>query len=416
MLTGYLLEWQEPGDGTYGHRTDPASTATEYTITGLTPTTAYRIRLTANGSGPGGATSTSAETSATTDAIPTLPAPTVTGSAVGDTSITVTWSVTAPAGFTVDHYTVAWRWGGNSDQTQVDSGTEHTITGLDAATTYSITVMASASRAEPATTITSTSAAIVVTTAAAPMMPAPTGVQGTAQSDNTSIKVEWDAVTVPTGFTLTGYEVEWQGSRDSVPSDHSVGATVTEHTITGLTEGTGYTISVTASGTDRDSNTVSATSGATCVPTGGGTLSDNPTFRLVANYNDRTFATGDVLALVPKSEGVIRFKIISIAGQHTCNALQQEGVVSDTSVTFSVRTGPGRRGPTITSRTSSPVTIRTGSPTADLEVRWDPNEELTLMDSDEPVVSITTCGTNCEAEPYSFWGLGLFRVTVDPDN
>jgi uncharacterized protein YccT (UPF0319 family) len=192
----------------------------------------------------------------------TLPGvPTGVSAVAGNTNAVVSW--TAPAntgGSLISGYTVTSSGG----QTATVSGTSATVTGLTNGTAYTFTVTA--------TNVSGTSAASDSSTAVTPVtLPGvPTGVSAVA--GNTNAVVSWTAPANTGGSLISRYTVTSSGGQTATVSGTSA-------TVTGLTNGTAYTFTVTAtnvSGSSAASDSSTAVTPVTPVIT--------PTVSLVLNF------------------------------------------------------------------------------------------------------------------------------------
>ena len=91
----------------------------------------------------------------------------------------------------------------------------------------------------------------VIATPALPdaQVPDPPGTPDVSPHDSTSLAVSWTVPASDGGSAITGYKVQWKEAADSwdTPADVSEAtATETSHTITGLTDGTDYSVRVLA--------------------------------------------------------------------------------------------------------------------------------------------------------------------------
>ena len=231
---GYRVEWGTTS-GTY---TDSATTtATSHTITGLTYSTTYYVRVVATRTGANdGAPST--EESVTTLAPPTPGQVTgVDATADDHDSITVTWNAVTDA----DGYVVQWdtdnAFGSPSDTT-ISSGSTvaYQITGLQEDTTYYVRVYATRTGADDGAPSSSVSA----TTELQPPGQV-SGVSLTVDSD-VAITVSWTAA-----LRADGYRVEWGTTSGTYTA--SAATTATSYTVTGLTYSTAYYVRVVATRT-----------------------------------------------------------------------------------------------------------------------------------------------------------------------
>ncbi len=216
--TSYKVQWKS-GAQNYDSARSATVSGTSHTITGLTNSTEYTMQVAAvNGSGDG-AWSDEAKGTPTT---PTLAASGVTASG---------------ATLTIGNYTDAWWYKGNQTNaacTSVAAGTASaTLSGLDAGTSYIYKAYATAG-----------CDAIYLLATATSFLTLPaktTGVSATAA--NTSLSVSWTAVA-----SATSYKVQWKSGTEQYNTGNRQ-ATVTsgtQHTITGLANGTEHTVRVTA--------------------------------------------------------------------------------------------------------------------------------------------------------------------------
>ena len=207
--------------------------ATTCTVGGLTNGTAYTFTVTATnavGTGPASAASAPA-TPATVPGAPTG----MTAASNLNTSSLVAW--TAPAsngGSSITGYTVTSSPGGKTCTT---SGTSCTVTGLTNGTSYTFTVTATnAVGTGPASAASAPAIPANVPTAPG----APTSVKASSNL-NASSAVSWTAPSSTGGSAITGYTVT------AAPGGaQCTTAGTTTCTVGGLTNGTAYTFSVTA--------------------------------------------------------------------------------------------------------------------------------------------------------------------------
>ena len=172
---------------------------------------------------------------------PTPPGqPTNVTATAGNLSATVNWSAPATGG--VASYKITPYIGTTAQTPTTVSGTPApttaTVTGLTQGTSYTFTVQASNSLGSGP--VSAPSNAVTPTAPSAPS--APTGVTASPASNQT--QVSWTAP-ASNGSAITGYTVTpFIGTTAQTPVQ--VGASTTSATITGLTNGTAYTFSVTA--------------------------------------------------------------------------------------------------------------------------------------------------------------------------
>ena len=241
-ITGYELNWRTNSGMDWTTVTGIASTATNYTITGLQPQTTYEVQVRALFATTVGAWSEpiTVSTTAPPERPPASDGPRISEPTAGSNSITVTW--TAPAtDEAITGYELNWRISTDTDWTVVTgiSGTEtsYTITGLQPQTTYETRV-----RAVLATTAGAWSESISLSTTA-PQSDRPrlslTGVSGV------SITVEW--VAPATDKSITSYELHVRGgSLSTWKTFTGISSTRTGGTIEGLQPRTTYNVRVRA--------------------------------------------------------------------------------------------------------------------------------------------------------------------------
>jgi len=253
-ITGYTVT-TSPGGAT------TSASGTSVLVTGLTDGTAYTFTITAtNGIGTSSASDPSSPVTPTAPA--TAPdAPTGVGAVAGDGQATVSWTAPAPNGSPITGYTVTTSPG---DTTTPASGTSVLVTGLTDGTAYTFTVTATngigtSSASDPSSPVTPSAQV-----ATAP--DAPTGVGAVAGDGQAT--VSWTAPAA-NGSPITGYTVMTSPGGTTTP------ATGTSVLVTGLTDGTAYTFTVTATNGVGTSSASDPSSPVT--PASSATAPDAPT-------------------------------------------------------------------------------------------------------------------------------------------
>ena len=246
--TEVTLTWADPGNntitkyqyrrktgaGAYGNWTDiggSGASTDSYTVTGLTNGTEYTFAVRAKNVGGNGAAAT-----VRTETLPA--APTNLWPAPGDGEVTLSW--TDPDSDTITSYQVSTDGGGNFTvidsndiiENDTDNTLEHTVTGLTNGTQYTLALRArNASGPGRASTATAT-----------PRAPpaAPTGLSATAGDGQ--VTLSW---TNPGDNTIRKYQYSTDGGGTFHHMNRSSWATTT-HTVTGLSNGTQYTLALRA--------------------------------------------------------------------------------------------------------------------------------------------------------------------------
>lgn len=237
---------------------------TTYTDTGLSPNTAYGPYLIrardAAGNISGDSNTRSVSTSSSGDVTaPTVPAGVA--AAVGDTQTVVTWSPSTDATGVTDYRLYV-----NGSLNTTSTSSPKTITGLTNGTTYSITVTAR----DAAGNESAQSSAASVTPAAATDTTAPTvPVVAPLTPGNGQISGTWTASTDAVG--VTGYKIYVNGSYYA-----TVSGSTTSYLATGLTNGTAYTVRISA--VDAAGNESAQSTAQTVTPVGSSGFTWTDTF------------------------------------------------------------------------------------------------------------------------------------------
>ncbi len=291
------------------------------TVTGLTNGTSYTFTVTAtNAAG----TSSSSPASSVVTPMTVPGAPTSVAGVSGNTQVVVSWSApVSNGGAAITAYTVTASPGGRT--CGLSSGAlSCTISGLANGTSYTFTVTATntvgTSNSSPATS--------AVTPATLP--DAPTSVAGV--SGNTQVVVSWSVPVSNGGAAITAYTVT--ASPGGQTCSWLSGAL--SCTVTGLTNGSSYTFTVTATNTAGTSSPSLASSVVTPM-----TVPDAPT------SIDASSGNGQVVVswLAPVSNGgsaITAYTVTASPGGRTCGlssgalSCTISGLTNDTSYTFTV--------------------------------------------------------------------------------
>ena len=257
----YRVSWAKAGEP-YLTWTDPAGNAFPtvpfHTITGLEEGGEYRIKVRASYSGTSG--DWSDEVTATVAESPVVPNTPATGMPVITGTVQVGYTLTADIsgiadadGITGVSFNYRWISDNGTAETEIGGGggdgvaaSRHVLTTDDLGDTIKVRV-AFTDDAGHAESLTSAATHAVAPAYAVPGVPANLLV---SQGDSGGIlKVSWQAPASNGGSNLTGYTVQWKAASGNwtVPADVSEAtATGTTHTITGLTDGTPYTVRIIA--------------------------------------------------------------------------------------------------------------------------------------------------------------------------
>ena len=242
-VAGYVIDWVS----STGASGTIETTGTGYTMQNLLNGATYTITVSAvneAGTSPAGGSA-----SATPAASPGAPGSVTTDR--GDGRVDVTWQPPAiDGGKPVLGYTVTWTAPDGTTGSADTTATNHTFDGLINGTTYSVTVTATN---EIGTSATSQPASGTP----AHIPGAPVAVR-TVREDS-RILVSWDPPASDGGLGVTGYTLLWVAPDGATGSAET---TATSHTIDGLSNGTTYGITVSATnevGTSVTANAVRAT-------------------------------------------------------------------------------------------------------------------------------------------------------------
>ena len=270
-------------------------------------------------------------------------APTGVNATPGQGSATVSWTApTDDGGSAITGYTVTSSPGGLT--CSATTTTSCTVNGLTNGTPYTFTVTA--------TNAVGTGAASSPSTPVTPITvpDAPTGV--TAVAGNASASVSWSAPAFDGGSAVTGYTVT------SSPGGHTCSTATTTCTVNGLTNGTPYTFTVTATNTvgtgaaSSPSTAVTPQAGAPGAPTGVTAVAGNAWAAVswvAPTNNGGSSITGYTVTSSPASAGC------TTSGSTPPTTCTVNGLTNGTPYTFQVTATNGSG----TSSLSSPSTAVT---------------------------------------------------------
>ncbi len=243
-ITGYMVT---SSGGQIAHTTG----ATKATVVGLTNGTAYTFTVTATN-----AIGTSSDSAASTAVIPsTVPgAPTGVSATAGNGQASVSWTPPTNGGSAITEYTVTASDGQIAHTT---GATTATVVGLTNGTAYTFTVTAT----NVSGTSPDSAAAIPVIPSTVPEVPRSVS----ATAGNGQASVSWTPPASNGGSAITMYTVTSSGGQRVA----TTGATMaTMAAVAGLTNGTAYTFTVTATNAAGTSPASAATTlGPTPTPT-----------------------------------------------------------------------------------------------------------------------------------------------------
>ena len=308
-----------------------SSSSTSCVISGLTNGTSYTVTVTAVNA-IGSSSPSDASSAVIPATVPSVPSAVL--AVAGNASATVSWSASLANGAPVSSYTVTSSPGGFSCTT---ASTACIVTGLSNGASYSFSVTA----ANVAGLSDVSSASNVIIPATVPS--APSSVSGVRS--NSAVTVSWVAPS-SNGSAISSYTVT------SSPGAFTCSSSSTSCTVSGLSNGTAYTFTVTAS--NAIGTSVSSSASSPLTPAGPPSAPSAP----VAVAQDGSAA---VSWSAPASNGaaITLYSVTSSPGALTCSSpslsCNVSGLTNDVSYTFSV-TASNAAGRSVSSASSAPVT------------------------------------------------------------
>ena len=265
--TGYQVQWKSGNESYNTNRqsTVTSGTTTSHTITGLTNGTEYTVRVSATRTDANDGPPSAEETG--TPAVPIAP-----GVTVSTTALTVTEQDPTGDGYTVAldteptaNVTVTVAGHSGTDVTPNPTTLTFTASNWDTAQTVTVTAGNDTDTDDDMVALTHSAASAdndyggidideVAVTVNDNDTAQVTGVSVT--SGNARLVTNWTAVD-----NATGYQVQWKSGNESYNTNRQAtvtSGTTTSHTITGLTNGTEYTVRVSATRTDANDGPPSA--------------------------------------------------------------------------------------------------------------------------------------------------------------
>ena len=279
-IEGYRVRWRSGSQSYHSSREITAdAAATSAAITGLVNGALYWVQVRAlNGVEMGGAWSV--EVSGTPVSVPGVPGSV--GAQPGDGSLSVSWLAPASTGgFDVTGYRVRWKSGGQSygsgREIAADAAARSAaVTGLVNGTSYSVEVAA--------LNALGTGGSAEVTGVVPRTVPGPPRSLEVV-SGHRSLSVSWLAPASTGGSDVTGYRVRWKSGGQSFGSSREITAAGTSATITGLANGTAYSVSVAAINVAGAGEAVEGPATPATVPARPVVTLDSGAGRLVARWS-----------------------------------------------------------------------------------------------------------------------------------
>ena len=338
-VAGYKVQWKSGNQNYDATRQKTVTSGTATVLTGLANGTTYTVRvLASNASGDG---------AASTEGTATPVAATLTVSAVADDTATLSISSTHTGNW-YTKYTVPT---GGACSAVVSSGTTTTsYTGLAAATSYTFNAYSDSG-------CTAELAAVAVLTR-------PAQVGGvTLTEGNGLLDVSWTALP----GTISGYKVQWKSGNEEYNATRQETVTSgTTATITGLLNGTTYTVRVTAYNGTGDGAPTPAVTGSPALVSLSATAVEHHTATLsIASHGSTWYyqytapAGGACSAVV--SGGVTTANLTGLAGNtsYTFNVYRDSSCTTELNTTEArFLTKPGKPSQPVASAGAGSGTLR----------------------------------------------------------
>ena len=236
-----------------------------------------RLELTVSGPGSQRSSQQQQENS------PATGSPTISGPAqVGQTLTASTTGITDTDGLTNASYSYQWIANDVSSDSVIADATAstYTLADEDAGKTVKVKVTFTDDGGNEETLTSAVTAAVAATVPDAP------GSLSVSVNDTGKLDVSWDTPDSNGGSAVTGYKVQWKEAADSWDTPAEVSETTvtgTSHTVTGLTDGMGYTFrvfAVNSAGDSSASDDASGTPRETTAPTVSSATVDGATLTL----------------------------------------------------------------------------------------------------------------------------------------
>ena len=288
--------------------------------------------------------------------------PTISGTVqVGQTLAASTTGITDPDGTTNASYSYQWTANdGTSDSDIADAtASTYTLVAGDAGKMIKVRVAFTDDAGHEETLTSAATTEVIATVPGAP------GSLSVSVNDTGKLDVSWDTPDSNGGSAVTGYRVQWKEAADRWDTPAEVSETTvtgTSHTVTGLTDGVGYTFrvfAVNSAGDSSASDDASGTPRETTAPTVSSATVDGATLTL-------TFSEGLTETPLP---AVTTFTVNVEDNQRGVNSV----AISGSTVTLTLASAT-----TSTDAVSAGYTVPSDPAAARLKDLWDnPAEAFT---------------------------------------